>query len=258
MTNHYFSEEVVKSILTKKWPKLTSLLPVKWYYVESPLTQWLTHHEDDHYYLSISYLEEELIMIQERFPSSFKKWVGTIGVKGSFWSKRFESMVIFLLLKAGVPVTDIDSLIPGSKKELDLKIEDERGTVFIECTSLRFDLEMPNRTLLNSLQRKMKQLVNCPGQKIVMVDGTCMPGDFFLKGKGIEDKIGKVLKMDKEHDISFVIISKMNSMSVERVTTISAYAAPWGKVTPLVNKILGAFQMDEKDIKIIDLNLERD
>ena len=254
MTNHYFSEEVVNRIVTEKWPKLTSLLPVKWYYIESPLTQWLIHHEEDLYSSSISYLEEELLMIQERFPSSFKKWVGTIGVKGSFWSKRFESIVIFLLLKAGVNVTAIDTTIPGSKKELDLKIEDERGTVFIECTSLRFDHSMPNRTLLNSLQRKMKQLVNCPGQKIVMVDGTRMTENFFLNVKGVEDVIEKVLKMDKEHDISFVMIFKMNPMSAERLSTISAYAAPWGKVTPLVNEVLKACYLDQRGLEIIEMN----
>lgn len=254
MTHHFMSEKECSRILKEKWPLLMCLLPVKWYYVESPLTQWLTYHEDEHYNLSISYLEEELLMIQQRFPSSFKKWVGTIGVKGSFWSKRFESMVIFRLLTEGVNVTAIDSTIPRSKKELDIRIEGEKETVFMECTSLRFDQEMPNRTLLNSLQRKMKQLVNCPGQKIVMLECTWMPDDFFLNRKGIEDEIGRVLKMDKEHDISFVLIFKMDAMSTDRIIPISAYAAPWGKVTPLVHEILNACQIGHKGLQIIKMS----
>lgn len=40
-------------------------------------------------------------------------------------------------------------------------------------------------------------------------------------------------------------------MSAERLSAISAYAAPWGKVTPLVNEVLKACYLDQMEMNII-------
>lgn len=256
----YFSKKECTDILAEKWPRLKSLLPVKWYFAESPLRKWLTYHEDLAYEIPITYLEEELVVIQERFPSSFKKWVGSLGVKGSFWSKRFESMVIFLLLRAGVSVESIHPTIPRSKKELDIKIEDKNETLFIECTSLRLDgenrgtiTEMTAKTFLNNLQRKMKQLVNYPGQKIVMMDGSFHPETFLANPQGFKEEIQKVLNMDKLESITFVTLSIMDIFSPNRMIGTSAFAAPWGNVTPLVKDVLVACQFEKDEMRVLDL-----
>ena len=255
----YLNEQECKDILAKKWPRLKSLLPVKWYFAESPLRKWLTYHEDSAYEIPITYLEEELVVIQERFPSSFKKWVGSLGVKGSFWSKRFESMVIFLLLRAGVPVASINPTIPRSKKELDIKIADKNETLFIECTSLRLNgenraniTEITTKTFLNNLQRKMKQLVNCPGQKIVMMDGSFHPQTFLANPQGFNEEIQKVLKMDKLHSMTFITLSIMDIFSPNRMIATSAFAAPWGNVTPLLNEVLAACQYDKDKMSVLE------
>lgn len=246
-------EKECNRILDDKWPVLKSLLPVKWFYEESPLRNWISHSNNPKYGSAITYLEEEFHAIHDRFPSSFEKWVGALAVKGVFWSKRFESMIIFLLLRAEIPVESIDSTIPGSKKELDIKILNQGELLYIECTSLRPDPEMSAKSFLNSLQRKMKQLVNCPGQKIVMVDGTFNEKVFEGNAIGFEEDLRKVLSMDKLHDISFVTLSKMDVFSPNRIVPAHTFSAPWGELTPLVKEMMEACQHNPTQLRVVHL-----
>ncbi|WP_067567554.1 hypothetical protein [Ferroacidibacillus organovorans] len=353
-TDTYLNEIECNSLLETHWPLLRSLLPPKWWYDASPIRRWITYSRFPSYTTALTLLGEELQLISDSFPSSYRDWIGSIGVPGAFWSKRFESMVIFLLLRSALPVDSIEPTDPGSKNVLDIKLSDGVETVFVECTSLRnaddesgineasFGMDyfnhrfseikgsyhvtcnvMPDltnkeeidrfvvmfryfiethrpqekikwssidgfphdrltpglpaaritpvpgntcvtighagqsgfmsmsNTLRNALQRKIKQVRDYDGQKIIMVDGSFNTGAFISNALGVKTDVHDALETDKQQCVSVVTLSQMDITSPERIITPYAFIAPWANIssTKLTQSILVACNQQPEQLQ---------
>jgi len=128
-TDTYLDDSQCQALLAKRWPKFSSLLPPKWWYPTSPLRQWLHYSENVTYETALTLLQEELLAISERFPDKYKNWIGSLSVPKQFWAKRFESVIIFLLIRSGLNVQAIDVKSSNSNHEVDILVVDKTESV---------------------------------------------------------------------------------------------------------------------------------
>lgn len=179
-TDTYLDISHCNELLRTKWPLLHSLLPVDWWYPESPIRQWLNYSEEPTYEIALNLLQEELSVIFERFPTSYNKWIGSFGVPQQFWSKRFESMVIYLLIRAGLNVRAIDVKSDTSDNEVDIMVSDDSETVYVECTSAR---KPTSEADLQTIQLHAQDYLNYRFHQI--------PGSYYISCNVLPDLTNK-------------------------------------------------------------------